>query len=80
MFAFLDNIISFGADTLAADPRYRGMLVDMFETVMTSRNLGAEDRCCGCKLAEAMLLNLKGIIDAVSRLVSVEESTVARFL
>lgn len=35
----------------------------MFETVMTSRNLGAEDRCCACKLAEAMLLNLRGIID-----------------
>ena len=68
MFAFLDNLISYGADTLATNPRYRGMLVDMFETVMTSRNLGAEDRCCGCKLAEAMLLNLKGIIDEVRSL------------
>lgn len=68
MAGTLDNIVSFGGATLAASEQYKGMLLDMFETVMTSRMLGAEDRCAACKLAEAMLLNLRGSIDEVRAL------------
>lgn len=41
------------------------MLIDMFDTAMTSPSLGADDRVAACKLGEAMLLYLRGNIDEV---------------
>lgn len=66
MSGFLDNCVTFGADVLAVNAEYRKMLLEMYAIVMTSRSLGAEDRVVGCKLAESMLLNLRGNIDEVS--------------
>jgi hypothetical protein len=65
MFGCLDNFITFGAETLAVKGEYRGMILDMFSTVMTSRQMGAEDRVIACKLGEGLLLNLRGQIDEV---------------
>lgn len=65
MSGFLDNCVNFGGDVLATNGEYRKMLLDFYDTVMTSRNLGAEDRCVACKLGEAMLLSLRGNIDEV---------------
>lgn len=70
MSGFLDNCVAYGGAVLSANPDYRKMLLDFYNTVMTSRSLGAEDRCVGCKLAEAMLLNLRGDIDEVRRALS----------
>jgi hypothetical protein len=66
MSGFLDNCVSFGGDVLSTNGEYRKMLLDFYDTVMVSRSLGAQDRCVACKLAEAMLLNLRGNIDEVS--------------
>lgn len=65
MFGCLDNFITFGAETLAVNSEYRRMILDMFSTVMTSRQMGAEDRVIACKLGEGLLLNLRGQIDEV---------------
>lgn len=67
MSGFIDNCVSFGGEHLTANGEYRKMLLDFYDSVMVSRSLGAEDRCVACKLAEAMLLNLRGNIDEVSR-------------
>ncbi|KAK4703327.1 hypothetical protein P7C70_g2895, partial [Phenoliferia sp. Uapishka_3] len=63
MFPFFDNVVSYGAPTLATNSDYRSMLVDLFVSAMTSSELGADDRCVACKIGEAMLLNLRGNID-----------------
>lgn len=42
------------------------MLVDIYTTAMTSEQLGENDQVNGCKLAESLLLNLRGNLDEVS--------------
>lgn len=66
MYGFIDNCVNYGADIIATNTEYRKCFVDLFETVMTSRALGAEDRVIACKLAEALLLRLRGQIDEVN--------------
>ncbi|GAA5946962.1 hypothetical protein JCM3765_002093 [Sporobolomyces pararoseus] len=63
MYGFIDNCVNYGADVISTNTEYRKCFVDLFETVMTSRALGAEDRVIACKLAEALLLRLRGQID-----------------
>jgi len=63
MYGLFDNCISFGAEHLSVTPHYRAMLLDLFSTVMTSPQLGAEDRVVGCKIGEGMLLSLRGHVD-----------------
>ncbi|GAA6009458.1 hypothetical protein JCM11491_003564 [Sporobolomyces phaffii] len=63
MYGFIDNCVNYGADIIATNTEYRKCFVDLFETVMSSRALGAEDRVIACKLAEALLLRLRGQID-----------------
>ena len=65
MLPSLDNFVSFGADVINSRPEYKQLLVDIFTTAMTSDHLGENDRANGCKLAESMLLNLRGQIDDV---------------
>ncbi|GAA5935374.1 hypothetical protein JCM1841_001937 [Sporobolomyces salmonicolor] len=63
MYGFIDNCINYGADVLSTNTDYRRSFVEIFDMVMTSRALGAEDRVIACKLAEALLLRLRGQID-----------------
>lgn len=65
MYGCIDNFIAFGGSGFVANPEYRRMLIDMYDTVMSSTELGAEDRNTACKLGEALLLNLRGHIDEV---------------
>lgn len=66
MYGCIDNFIAFGADTIKMNQEYKTMLIDMYDKVMTSAELGAEDRNTACKLGEALLLHLRGHIDEVS--------------
>lgn len=68
MFGFLDNCVNYGADVLSTNTEYRRCVIEVFEMCMTSRMLGAEDRVIACKLAEALLLRLRGQVDEVSPL------------
>ncbi|CEQ41895.1 SPOSA6832_03660, partial [Sporobolomyces salmonicolor] len=71
MYGFIDNCINYGADVLSTNTDYRRSFVEIFDMVMTSRALGAEDRVIACKLAEALLLRLRGQIDEVRRRASI---------
>ncbi|KAH7924546.1 ARM repeat-containing protein [Leucogyrophana mollusca] len=63
MLPSLDNFVSYGTDVFKARPDYRQKAMDIYRTSMTSPHLGDSDRINGCKLAESILLNLRGHVD-----------------
>ncbi|SCV67913.1 BQ2448_5524 [Microbotryum intermedium] len=63
MSGFLDNCVTYGREMMTTNESYRRMVLDMYDTIMISRELGADDRCTACKLAEGILLNLQGHAD-----------------
>lgn len=65
MLPTLDNLLSYGSDVIKARPDYKQMLVDIYTTSITNDQLGENDRVNGSKLAESILLNLRGNIDDV---------------
>lgn len=65
MLPSLDNFVSYGSDVIMARPEYKQMLLDIYTTSMTNEQLGENDRINGCKIAESILLNLRGHVDEV---------------
>ena len=65
MLPSLDNFVSFGSEVIKSRPDYKQMLVDIYTTALTNNQLGENDRVVGCKLAESILLNLRGNVDDV---------------
>lgn len=65
MLPSLDNFVSYGTDVFKARADYRQMVLDIYTIAVTSEHLGENDAVNGCKLAESMLLNLRGHIDEV---------------
>lgn len=65
MLPGLCNFIMFGKDVFAQNPDNVRMAVDIFITSLSNEHLGDQDAVNGYKLAEALLLNLKGQIDEV---------------
>ncbi|KAJ6504734.1 armadillo-type protein [Mycena vitilis] len=63
MLPSLDNFVSYGSDVIKTRPDYQRMLLDIYTTAITSEQLGENDRVNGCKLAESILLNLRGSVD-----------------
>ncbi|TCD68344.1 hypothetical protein EIP91_010982 [Steccherinum ochraceum] len=63
MLPSLDNFVSYGTDVFKARADYRQMVLDIYTIAVTSDHLGENDAVNGCKLAESMLLNLRGHID-----------------
>jgi hypothetical protein len=63
MLPTLDNFVSFGADVFKARPDYTQMLLDIYSTSLISEHLGESDRVDACRLAESVLLNLRGHVD-----------------
>lgn len=63
MLPALDNYVSYGAEVLKQNPAYLDAIFDIIQTIFVHEKLGAMDRICGCKLAEAVLLNLRGNAD-----------------
>lgn len=68
MLPALDNFVSYGTDVFKARSDYREMIVDIYTSTISSEHLGENDRVNGCRLAEAILLNLRGSVDDVSHL------------
>ncbi|EWC44212.1 hypothetical protein DRE_06957 [Drechslerella stenobrocha 248] len=64
MLPALDNYVSYGAEVMKQNPAYLEAIFDIIQTIFVHDKLGAMDRICGCKLAEAVLLNLRGHADA----------------
>ena len=64
MLPALDNYVTYGSDMLVQNPTYLRAIVGMVEDIFTDEKVGGVDRICGCKLAEALMLNLRGHIDS----------------
>lgn len=75
MLPSLDNFVSYGTDVFRARPDYRQKALDIYTTTLSSEHLGENDRVNGCKLAESILLNLRGHIDDVSPISSLVRSS-----
>ncbi|KAF7298645.1 Importin N-terminal domain-containing protein [Mycena indigotica] len=79
MLPSLDNFVSYGSDVIKARPEYQSMLVDIFTTSM-SPGQPPENRLNGCKLAESILLNLRGSVDnALQTMITVAFNQVDKF-
>ncbi|KAF9240262.1 armadillo-type protein [Melanogaster broomeanus] len=63
MLPSLDNFVSYGSEVFKARPDYRQKVLDIYQTSMTSPQLGDNDKINGCKLVESILLNLAGHMD-----------------
>ena len=66
MLPALDNFVSYGSDVFASRPEYRHMMLDIYQTSIISKQMGENDRVNGAKLAECLLLNLRGKADEVT--------------
>lgn len=64
MLPALDNFVQYGAPQLAHKPEYVEALFSMVQDMFTDSKVGGVDRICACKLAEAMMLSLRGHIDS----------------
>lgn len=63
MLPALDNYVSYGSDMLVQNPAYLAAVVGMVEDIFRDDKVGGVDRICGCKLAETLMLNLRGHVD-----------------
>ncbi|KAL2020505.1 hypothetical protein VTK56DRAFT_8390 [Thermocarpiscus australiensis] len=63
MLPALDNFVQYGAPQLIEKPEYVEALFSMVSDMFTDGKVGGVDRVCACKLAEAMMLSLRGHIN-----------------
>jgi hypothetical protein len=63
MLPALENFVTYGADTLVQNKTYLEAVVDMIRVIFKDDKVGGVDRICGCKLAEIIMLSLRGHID-----------------
>jgi hypothetical protein len=63
MLPALDNFVQYGAPQLVQKPEYVSALFSMVSDMFQDQKVGGVDRICACKLAEAMMLSLRGNID-----------------
>lgn len=60
MLPALDNFVTYGAQRLIEHPPYLAAVSGMVRDIFADPKVGGVDRICGCKLAEAIMLNLRG--------------------
>jgi importin-7 len=63
MLPALENFITYGAQTMVEIPSYIEAVVGMVRDIFRDDKVGPVDRICGCKLAESIMLNLRGHVD-----------------
>ena len=63
MLPALDNFVSYGSEVMIQTPAYIEALSSMVTDIFRDEKVGGMDRICGCKLAEAIMLNLRGHVD-----------------
>lgn len=65
MLPALDNFVQYGVPQLCQKPEYVQALYSMVADMFTENvQQGGVERICACKLAEAMMLSLRGHIDS----------------
>ena len=78
MLPALDNFVTFGTETMVQTPAYIEAVVGMVMDIFREDKVGAMDRIWGCKLAECIMLNLRGLIDQhVPKFVEVAMTVIA---
>ena len=63
MLPALENFVTFGAETLLQTKAYLEAMADMIRVIFKDVKVGGVDRICGCKLAEMLMLTLRGHAD-----------------
>ncbi|KAF2244258.1 ARM repeat-containing protein [Trematosphaeria pertusa] len=63
MLPALENFVNYGTQTLISNRPYLEAIVDMVRTIFKDDKVGGVDRICGCKLAEIIMLNMRGHVD-----------------
>lgn len=63
MLPALENFVNYGSDALRQNTVYLEAITNMIRTIFKDDKVGGVDRICGCKLAEILMLNLRGSID-----------------
>ncbi|KAG9526594.1 ARM repeat-containing protein, partial [Aureobasidium melanogenum] len=63
MLPALENFVNYGSEALIHHPQYLEAIVDMIRTIFQNDSVGGVERICGCKLAEMLMLTLRGHID-----------------
>lgn len=64
MFPSLDNYLNYGTAHVTTHPDVMNKMLDIYLSTMTSKTLSCSDRIIACKLADSMLLCLRGHADA----------------
>lgn len=63
MLPALDNFVQYGAHHLASNPQYLEAMCSMVSVMFADDKVGGVDRICACKLAEGIMLSLRGHAD-----------------
>lgn len=63
MLPALDNFVQYGSQHLAQTPAYLDAMFGMVNDMFVDEKVGGVDRICACKLAEGMMLSLRGHAD-----------------
>lgn len=63
MLPALDNFVQYGSQHLVQTPAYMDAMFSMVSDMFTDEKVGGVDRICACKLAEGMMLSLRGHAD-----------------
>lgn len=63
MLPALDNFVQYGSVHLIQTPQYLDAIFGMVADMFADEKVGGVDKICACKLAEGMMLSLKGHID-----------------
>merc|ERR1711964_713737 len=63
MLPALDNFVQYGAAHLVQTPAYLDAMFGMVQDMFADEKVGGVDRICACKLAEGIMLSLRGHAD-----------------
>lgn len=63
MLPALDNFVQYGRVHLAQTPQYLDAMFSMVQDMFADQKVGGVDRICACKLAEGIMLSLRGHAD-----------------
>jgi len=63
MLPALDNFVQYGGQHLVQTPQYLAAMYGMVQDMFADDKFGGVDRICACKLAEGMMLSLRGHVD-----------------
>ncbi|KAB8295847.1 hypothetical protein EYC80_008669 [Monilinia laxa] len=63
MLPALDNFVQYGSVHLVQTPQYLDAMFGMVADMFADEKVGGVDKICACKLAEGMMLSLRGHID-----------------